>query len=107
MTAVADLETAERIEQLRGALGEKLSELHRRASVVKRRLTPSTYWENPWVRFGVGAAIGFALAHRRRSQPGVHEGLFHAMVRAGLSAAITGMVARSLALPPGPDEPTR
>ena len=97
-----DLETTQRIEQLRTALGDKLSELHRRASVMKRRLTPSSYWENPWVRFGVGAAIGLVLAGRRRTQPGgPHEGLVHAMVRAGLSAAVSGLVARSLALPPG------
>jgi hypothetical protein len=100
---MADLETVHRIEELRSSLGDKLAELHRRASHVKERLTPSYYWRNPWVRFGIGAVIGLALASRRRGQPGGPEGLLHSMIRAGLSAAVTGVITRSLALPPGDD----
>jgi|SRR4051794_6843306 hypothetical protein len=97
---MADLATVQRIEQLRSSLGDKLAELQRRANHAKERLTPSYYWRNPWVRFGVGAVIGLALAGRRRGQPG-SEGLLHSMIRAGLSAAVTGVITRSLALPPG------
>jgi hypothetical protein len=99
---MTDPETLLRVEQLRGSLGDKLGELHRRASELKRALTPSSYWRNPWVRFAVGATIGFALSGGRRG-PRTHESLVHAMVRAGLSAAVGAIVTRQLALPPGDD----
>jgi hypothetical protein len=101
---MADPVTLQHIEQLRGSLADKLGELHRRASELKQRLTPSSYWRNPWVRFAAGATIGFVLAGNRRSQRG-HEGIIHAMVRAGLSAAVGAIVTRSLALPPGDAPP--
>jgi hypothetical protein len=59
---MADLETTQRIEELRTNLSEKLGELHRRAKHTKEILSPSTYWQNPWVRVGIGFALGWFVA---------------------------------------------
>src|SRR3954471_14961141 len=98
---MSDAETNRHIDELRGNLTEKLGELHRRATHVKLALSPSTYWNNPWIRIGIGAAIGFALVDRRPAAARTHEGLVHAIVRAGLCAAASALVARSLAVPRG------
>lgn len=98
---MSDLEARQKIrkirqiDQLRVDLGEKLDELHRRAAHAKQLLSPAHHWHNPWVRLGIGVAIGFALGSRRRSA-GMPEGLLHAVVRAGLHAAIRATVHRSL-----------
>ena len=99
------------MDALRDSLAEKLNELHRRATHAKQLLTPDTYWKNPWIRFGLGAAVGLAvgLSGRRRGEPGVqlaHESLGRTLLRAGLSAALTSVVTRALtprSLPPGND----
>ncbi|HEX4423747.1 MAG TPA: hypothetical protein VH165_37810 [Kofleriaceae bacterium] len=93
---MATLDTIHKIDELRGSLADKLGELHRRATYAKRLLTPATYWRNPWARLGLGAAIGFLVASGRRNPNAVHEGLLHAMVRSGLSAAVAALVSRSL-----------
>ncbi|MEO8706741.1 MAG: hypothetical protein ABI867_42335 [Kofleriaceae bacterium] len=59
---MADLQSTQRIEELRTSLGEKLEELHRRAKHTKAILSPSTYWQNPWVRVGIGFALGWFVA---------------------------------------------
>ena len=94
-------ETNRNIEELRSSLTEKLGELHRRATHAKLVLSPSTYWKNPWIRLGIGAAIGFAIVDRRPAGARTHEPLVHAIVRAGLCAAASALVARSLAVPRG------
>lgn len=86
------------VEELRGSLTEKLGELHRRATHAKVVFSPSTYWKSPWIRLGVGAAIGYAIT-RRNNANRTHEGLVHAIVRAGLSAAASALVIRALATP--------
>jgi hypothetical protein len=96
---MSDAETNHHIDELHNNLTEKLGELHRRAAHAKRVLSPSTYWNNPWIRLGIGAAIGFAIADRRPAAARTHEGLVHAVVRAGLCAAASALVARSLAIP--------
>ncbi len=94
---MADAKTSRNIEDLRASLAEKLEELHRRASRVTRVLTPTTYWNDPVVRFGIGVAIGLAVGARRRaSTAATHEGLVHAVVRAGLTAATTALITRAL-----------
>ncbi|MEO8846332.1 MAG: hypothetical protein ABI591_26940 [Kofleriaceae bacterium] len=77
------------VDALRANLDEKLAELKRRAVHVKEVLTPATYLESPWVRVGIAAAVGFALGAGARRDGG--EGLFHSILRAGLSSA--GVVA--------------
>ena len=78
-------------------MADKLEELHRRASTVTKVLTPSTYWNDPVVRFGIGVAIGLLVGSRGRSSSATHEGLAHAIVRAGLTAATTALITRTLA----------
>ena len=87
------------LDVLRASLSEKVGELHRRVTHAKQVLSPSTWWHNPWVRIGIGVAVGLALLSRRKSD--AHEGLVHAMVRSGLSAAVAALVTRQLALPAG------
>ncbi len=94
---MADSKTNRNIEELRTSLSDKLEELHRRASTVTRVLTPTTYWNDPMVRFGIGVAIGLLVGSRGRASTATHEGLFHAIVRAGLSAATTALITRTLA----------
>jgi hypothetical protein len=94
---MADSQTNRNIEELRASLSDKLAELHRRASRATRVLTPSTYWDDPVVRFGIGVAIGLMVGSRGRSASASHEGWFHAIVRAGLTAATTALVTRTLA----------
>jgi hypothetical protein len=59
-------------------------------------LSPATYWKSPWIRLGIGAAIGFAMVDRRPAVAHTHERLVHAIIRAGLCAAASALVARSL-----------
>jgi hypothetical protein len=62
-------------------------------------LTPSTYWNDPIVRFGLGVVIGLAVGSRGSRGTAVaatHEGLLHAIVRAGLTAATTALITRAL-----------
>jgi hypothetical protein len=94
---MSDLETNQKIDDLRHDLAEKLGELHRRAVHTKQVLSPSTYWNNSWIRLGIGAAVGFALGSYRRGAARTHEGLVHSIVRAGLGAAVTSVVTRALA----------
>lgn len=56
-----DAETRRNLDELRDHLNEKLAELHRRATRAGHVFSPSSYWSRPWLRFAVGAAIGFAL----------------------------------------------
>jgi|GEM_PF-6979929 len=94
---MADSQTNRNIEELRASLSDKLEELHRRASTVTKVLTPTTYWNDPVVRFGIGVALGLMVGSRGRASDASHEGLFHAIVRAGLTAATTALVTRALA----------
>lgn len=94
---MADPQTNRNIEELRASLSDKLEELHRRASTVTRVLAPSTYWNDPVVRFGIGVAIGLMVGSRGRASSASHEGLVHAIVRAGLTAATTALITRTLA----------
>jgi len=106
-----DEKPAPSMDELRDALAAKLNELHRRATHAKQLLTPETYWKNPWIRFGLGAAVGFVvgLSGHRRGEPGLqvaHEPLGRSLVRVGLSAALTSVITRALtprSLPPGTD----
>ena len=53
------------LEELRDNVTAKLAELHRRATRARLALTPSTYWQNPWIRLALGVAVGLALGWRR------------------------------------------
>ena len=93
-------QSTRKIEDLRTDLTDKLGELHRRARHARAVLSPSTYWKNPWIRLGIGVAIGFALRGRRDSvAPQTHEGLAHAVIRAGLSTTATILVTQLFATP--------
>jgi hypothetical protein len=94
---MADSKTNRNIEDLRASLADKLEELRRRANRATTALTPSTYWNDPVVRFGIGVAIGLLVGARGRSGHASHEGLAHAIVRAGLTAATTALITRTLA----------
>ena len=99
---MSDTTSNARIEELRSSIGDKLAEIQRRAAHAKDLLTPSTYWNNPWVRLGIGVVIGYAFGSRRRDGDGSsHEGLIHSVVRSGLGTAASVLVGRTLALPPG------
>jgi hypothetical protein len=79
-------------------LVDKLRELQRRARVAKTMLTPSTYLDNPWVRLGLAATVGY-LVGRGRSE---------AQVMGPLGRQILGTVARGLverAMRPGKATP--
>lgn len=94
---MADSQTNRNIEDLRASLADKLEELQRRANTVTKVLTPSTYWNDPMVRFGIGVALGLLVGSRGRASSTSHEGLAHAIVRAGLTAATTALITRALA----------
>jgi hypothetical protein len=89
-----DSETTKKLDDLRTNLTDKLGELHRRATHAKLVLSPWSYWKNPWVRLGIGAAVGFVLGQRSTGR--THESLAHAVVRAGLSAATAVLVTSAL-----------
>lgn len=106
VTVPRPIDRAQQIEGLRNSLGDKLGEIKRRAASAKRALTPSTYYRNPWFTVGLGVALGVVAATVRSSDRraesvinvnGNREGLLHSMVRAGLSAAVSSLVARALA----------
>jgi hypothetical protein len=92
-TATDDLQ----IQLARSELSDKLDELRRRAKHVRTWMSPSTYWNMPILRFGVGFIAGFALG--RRPTPiaaGRSPSILHAVVRAGLVAATASLVRRAL-----------
>lgn len=92
---MADSVTSKAIEELRQGLQDKLEELHRRANRATQVLTPSTYWNDPVVRFGIGVAIGLAIGTRGKARDG--DGLLYSMVRAGLTATTTALISRAIA----------
>jgi hypothetical protein len=96
-----DTDTSGKLEDLRNNITDKLGELHRRATHAKLVLSPSSYWKNPWVRLGIGAAVGLVLGQRSTGR--THESLAHAVVRSGLSAAAAVLVTRALTQPRGGD----
>ncbi len=75
----------------------KLHEFEERA---KAAMAPGTLLKNPWVRIGLGFAIGYALGSRRRgpATPN-HETIFHAIVRTGLAAAAAMLVRQAFEEP--------
>jgi len=89
-----------KIELARRGLTDKLDELRRRAKLIRTRLSPSTYWNMPILRFGVGLAAGYALGRRPTSVATVEHprspSILHAVVRAGLAAATASLVRRAL-----------
>lgn len=101
---MAALETLRNIEDLRASLSDKLAELQRRANTVSQVLAPlkqwRVYWSDPVVRFGVGAVLGLVIGSRRNSTAASHEGVVHAVLRAGLMAAASSMVTRALEASP-------
>jgi len=72
-------------------LVDKLRELQRRARVAKTMLSPSTYLDNPWVRFGLAATVGY-LVGRGRSESQV----LGPLGRQVLAAAARGLIDRAL-----------
>jgi hypothetical protein len=92
---MADSTTSKAIEELRASLQDKLEELHRRANQATRVLAPSTYWNDPVVRFGIGVAIGLAIGTRGKPRDG--DGLLYSLVRAGLTATTTALISRAIA----------
>ena len=94
---MADARTSRNIEDLRASLADKLEELQRRANTATRVLSPATYWKDPVVRFGLGVAIGLIVGSRGRANAATHEGLAHAILRAGLTAATSALIQRTLA----------
>ena len=73
------------LDALRANLDEKLAELKRRATHAKVVLTPATYLDDPWVRCGIAAVLGFAIG----------SGSQRTLLRAGLGLA-TIVVAQKL-----------
>lgn len=90
---MADAQTMQQIEQLRGSLSEKLAELHRRATETRELLTPAHYWRSPWLKVGAGVALGMMVAGGRRD-----GGL--SFLGATVAAALGGLVVHVLATPP-------
>ena len=76
MTETHDPSQAE-LDALRANLDEKLAELKRRATHAKVVLTPATYLDDPWVRCGIAALLGFAIG----------SGSQRALLRTGLGIA--------------------
>lgn len=88
------------IDELRAGLSDKLEELHRRANRATQVLAPSTYWNDPVVRFGIGVAVGLAIGMRGRGDD--HDrggGLLYSVVRAGLSAAASALITKAMTAP--------
>jgi hypothetical protein len=72
-------------------LGAKFDDIKRRAIAAKDAFVPANWWKNPWVKVGLGVAVGYAIGSRRRPTAN-HETLLHAIVRAGLAAAAAILV---------------
>jgi ElaB/YqjD/DUF883 family membrane-anchored ribosome-binding protein len=97
LEAAKTSETKPELAELRDSVTAKLGELHRRATQARIALSPSNYLRQPWLRIGLGVAIGYAIGRRAfPTSAGAHETIGHAVVRAGLSAAVTMLVAGAL-----------
>lgn len=90
--------TSKSIDELRAGLSDKLEELHRRANRATQVLAPSTYWNDPVVRFGIGVAVGLAIGMRGERKDG-EGGLLYSMMRAGLSAAASALISKAITAP--------
>lgn len=86
------------IDELRAGLSDKLEELHRRANRATQVMAPSTYWNDPVVRFGIGVAVGLALGMRGERKDG-ESGILYSVVRAGLSAAASALITKAMTAP--------
>jgi hypothetical protein len=95
-------ETTHELDELRDNVTAKLGELHRRATHARLALSPSSYWRQPWLRLGLGVALGYAIGRRATTTlgtpgtPAAHETIVHAVLRAGLAAAAAVLVTRAL-----------
>ncbi len=92
------MQTLRDIDDIRRNLTAKLEELQRRANAAADLAsTAVNYWHNPAVRFGLGVVIGLAFGGGRRSVTDhASESLIRSILRAGLMAATTSLVTRTL-----------
>jgi hypothetical protein len=78
--------SARSLEDLRKDLTDKLGELHRRATHAKHALTPSTYWQNPWLRVGLGLVGGLVVGSQLRGV--TRGGVMRAIAFVGLGVIV-------------------
>lgn len=80
----------------------KFADLGSRVAQAKELLSPANWWKNPWVKVGVGVAIGFAIGRigRGGAKAQNHESILHGIVRASLAAAAAMLVRQALETDP-------
>jgi hypothetical protein len=74
------------LDDLRRDLTDKLGELHRRATHAKHALSPSTYWQSPWLRVGLGLVGGLVIGGQLRGV--TRGGVLRAIAFVGLGAIV-------------------
>ena len=90
-----------RIAIAREGLIEKLGELRRRGTRARALLRPSRYLDNPWLRLGVGIALGYAIRARRAAHhalpaaPAAREDVVVEIVKTGVVALAKAVVRRT------------
>jgi len=102
-----------RIAELRARLAANVGELQQRVTRARTLLSPRTYLDNPWVRLGLGAAVGYLAGRRRKprlltdggASPG-SESLVHAVLRSTVMTLAASMIQRAInSTNPSDDDP--
>ncbi len=94
-------DTNARIAAARDRLAAKLAELQHRVTAARELVSPATYLANPWVRFGLGAAVGFLIGRApKRLTTGApataDEGIVRATLRTTLISLASSFVSRAI-----------
>jgi len=93
-----------RIAELRARLAANVGELQHRVTRVRTLMSPRTYLGNPWVRFGLGMAVGYLVGRRRKpalltdghASAGAAESLIHAALRSTVMTLAASLIQRAL-----------
>jgi hypothetical protein len=114
-----------RIEEARARLATHLGELQDRVTRAREMISPGTYLRSPWLKLGIGVALGYAVGRRRRPRllthggdppraPAPSSGIVGAAIRTAVTALVGAAIERAVArvmkgpadepAPPEPDD---
>lgn len=94
-----------RIARARARLAANLGELQQRLTHARKLVSPRTYLANPWLKVGLGVAVGYLVGRRRPRKrlaspdpdPPIKPDLVHAALRATATYVASALLKRAVA----------